>query len=253
VSDWTERVTSKYVNVGTPLLLMGVLWLGLWVGPWYPAYVYDPRWGHNYAESLAFIAAGLAYFNRRFLSDVLALIASLLIIPASMELVPHAITAVAGGVIGLLIIADMIVERGRKEDLFAPGNRRLRFWLKSHLLRFAYLLLAHIALTYFFVRLPAGTYERELVTVVYDILSIGFLTIALAEGAIRGAGGTRVSRAGFFWGLGTMVVSLGIIMVQNPDDRPEALVCILVTLAVLAVGWAAMAAQRRRTTSAGAG
>jgi hypothetical protein len=250
MGDWAERMTSKYVNVGTPLLLMGVLWLGLWVGPWYPAYVYDPRWGHNYAESLAFVAAGLAYFNRRFVSDVLALVASLLIIPASMELVPHSITAVVGGVLAVLIIADMVVERGRKEDLFAPSNRRLRFWLKSHLLRFAYLFLAHIALTYFFVRLPAGTYEQELVTKIYDILSIGFLTIALMEGAIRGDGGLRLSRAGFYWGLGTMVVSLGIITVQNPDDRPEALACLVVTLAAIALGTGALVVNRRKASEA---
>jgi hypothetical protein len=250
MDNWADRIVDKVVNVGTPLFLMGALWLGLWVGPWYPAYVYDPRWGHNYAESLAFLAAGLAYFNRRFISDVLALIASLLIIPASMELVPHSATAIAGGVLAGLIIVDMVVERGRKEDLLAPSNRRLRFWLKSHLLRFAYLLLAHVALTYFFVRLPAGTYEQELVTVVYDVLSIVFLGIALMEGAIRGEGGERVSRAGFYWGLGTMVISLGIIFVENPDNRPEALICLAVTLAALALGTIALWVRSRRASKA---
>jgi len=251
MQDWSDRIVSKYVNVGTPLFLMGALWLGLWVGPWYAAYVYDPHWGHNYAESLAFLAAGLAYFNRRFISDVLALVASLLIIPASMELIAHSITAVAGGVLAALIVVDMFVERGRKDDLLAPSNRRLRFWLKSHLLRFAYLLLGHIALTYFFVRLPAGTYEMDLVTIVYDVLSLVFLTIALAEGAIRGEGGARISRAGFFWGLGTIVISLGIIMVQNADDRPEALICLAITVAALALGAAALTVKARRAATAG--
>ena len=251
MQDWSDRIVSKYVNVGTPLFLICALWLGLWVGPWYAAYVYDPRWGHNFAESLAFLAAGLAYFNRRFISDVLALGATVLIIPASMELVPHAVTAVAGGVLAALIIVDMFVERGRKDDLLAPSNKRLRFWLRSHLLRFGYLLLAHIALTYFFVRLPAGTYELELVTIVYDVLSLVFLTIALVEGAIRGEGGIQMSRAGFFWGLGTMVISLSIIMAQNPDDRPEALICLAITVAAIALGSAALTVKRRRAAAAG--
>jgi hypothetical protein len=242
--NWSDHVVKKYVNVGTPLVLMGALWLALWVGPWYPAYIYDPRWGHNYAESLAFLAVGLAYFNRRFVSDVLALVATVLIIPASLELVAHSVTAIAGGVLVVLIIVDMIVERGRDDDLFAPSNRRLRFWLKSHLLRFGYLLLAHIALTYFLVRLPAGTYETDLVTVFYDVLSIGFLALALTEGAIRGDTGVRIARAGFFWGLSTMVISLAIIMAQNPDDRPEALICLAVTLAALAIGTVALRVRR---------
>ena len=244
MNDWADRIVTKYLNVGTPLFLTGALWLGLWVGPWYGAYVYDPRWGHNYAEALAFLAAGLAYFNRRFISDVLALVASLLIIPASMELVPHSATAIAGGVLAVLIIVDIIAERGRKDDLLAPSNRRLRFWLKSHLLRFAYLLLAHIALTYFFVRLPAGTYETDLVTKVYDILSLVFLTIALMEGAVRGEGGVRISRVGFFWGLGTMIISLAILS-ADPGNWPETWVCLAITLAALGVGVAALAARRR--------
>ena len=102
-------IATKYVNVGTPMVLMGVLWLYLWVFPWYEAYVYDPRWGHNYAEALAFLAVGLAYFNRRFISDVLALLAATLIIPASLELISHPVTAIAGGVLVALIILDMIV------------------------------------------------------------------------------------------------------------------------------------------------
>ena len=54
--NWAKIIATKYVNVGTPLVLMGALWLYLWVFPWYEAYVYDPRWGHNYAEALAFLA-----------------------------------------------------------------------------------------------------------------------------------------------------------------------------------------------------
>jgi len=249
MKDWADRIVARYVNVGSPLFLMGALWLGLWVGPWYGAYVYDPRWGHNYAQALAFLAVGLAYFNRRFISDVLALLASLLIVPASMELVPHSVTAIAGGILAVLIIVDMVVERGRKDDLLAPSNRRLRFWLKSHLLRFAYLLLAHVALTYFFVRLPAGTYETDLVTKVYDVLSIGFLTIALMEGAVRGDGGVRISRAGFFWGMGTMIISLGILS-ADPGNWLETWICLVITLAATALGVAALVVKRRSTVAA---
>jgi len=129
-------IAEKYVNAGTAIFLMGALWLYLWVFPWFDAYLYEPHWGHNFAEALAFLAVGLAYFNGRFLSDSLALLASILIIPASMELLPHPVTAIAGGVFCILIIVDTFLERGRERDLAQPDNRRLNFWLKGHLLRF---------------------------------------------------------------------------------------------------------------------
>ena len=94
-----RTAVSQLTNVGTPLFFMGAMWLLLWVFPWRQAYLYDPHWGHNYAESLAFLCVALAYLNRRLLSDALALLASVLIIPASLELLPHMATAVAGAAI----------------------------------------------------------------------------------------------------------------------------------------------------------
>jgi hypothetical protein len=241
VNDWARTTVTKYVNVGTPLVLMGALWLYLWVFPWYEAYVYDPRWGHNYAEALAFLAVGLAYFNRRFISDVLALLAATLIIPASLELLPHPVTAIAGGVLAVLIILDIIVERGRKDDLGQPSNRRLNFWLKGHLLRFAYVMLGHLALTYFLVRLPGGTYETELVTKVYDGMLVPFILLALLEGSVRALGGIPTPRLGFFWGMLTTLVSL--ILLSN---QPETWVCLGITVVVSVLVIAALLRHSRQ-------
>jgi hypothetical protein len=232
------------MNVGTPLVLMGALWLYLWVFPWYEAYVYDPHWGHNYAEALAFLAVGLAYFNRRLVSDVLALLAATLIIPVSLELWPHPVTAITGAVLVVLIILDMIVERGRKDDLGQPSNRRLNFWLKRHLLRFAYVMLGHLALIYFLVRLPGGTYETELVTKVYDGMLIPFVLLALLEGSVRALGGIPMARWGFFWGLLTMLVSL--ILLSN---QSETWVVLGITIVVTVLAVIALLVTRRSATS----
>ncbi len=226
---WSRPITSRYVNVGTPLVLMGAFWLYLWVFPWFPAYLDAPHWGHNYAEALAFLAVGLAYFNRRFLSDLLGFLASMLIIPAAMELLPHPVTAITGGVLVLLIVLDMVVERKREKDLLQPPNRRLSFWYKGHLLRIAYIMLAHVPLTYFFVRLPAGTYEKDLVTIVYDALLIPFVVIALMEGSVRRLGRIPVPGLGFFWGMATMVISL-IILAHQPETWPVTGVVVAVTV-----------------------
>ena len=243
MNHWARITVTKYVNVGTPLVLMGALWLYLWVFPWYEAYVYDPRWGHNYAEALAFLAVGLAYFNRRFISDVLAFLAATLIIPSSLELLPHPVTAIAGGVLAVLIILDMIVERGRKDDLGQPSNRRLNFWLKGHLLRFAYVMLGHLALTYFLVRLPAGTYETDLVTKVYDGMLIPFVLLALLEGSVRALGGIPTAQLGFFWGMLTMLVSLILLI-----NQPETWVVLGITVVVSVLAIVALVITRRSAT-----
>ena len=244
MNNWARTTVTKYINVGTPLVLMGALWLYLWVFPWYGAYVYDPRWGHNYAEALAFLAVGLAYFNRRLISDVLAFLAAALIIPASLELLTHPVTAIAGGVLVALIILDMIVERKREKDLGQSSNRRLNFWLKGHLLRFAYIMLGHLALTYFLVRLPGGTYETELVTKVYDGMLIPFVLLALLEGSVRALGGIPTARLGFFWGMLTTLVSLILLI-----NQPETWVCLVISVFVSLLAIVALVITRKSATS----
>jgi hypothetical protein len=245
MNNWAKTTVAKYVNVGTPLVLMGAMWLYLWVFPWYRTYIHNPHWGHNYAEALAFLAVGLAYFNRRLISDMLALLASTLIIPASLELLPHPMTAIAGGVLVALIILDMIVERGRKDDLGQPSNRRLNFWLKGHLLRFAYVILGHLALTYFLVRLPGGTYETELVTKVYDGMSVPFVLLALLEGSVRALDGIPVARLGFFWGMLTTLISLILLI-----NVPETWVCLAITVVVTVLAIVALVITRKSATDA---
>jgi hypothetical protein len=239
MSKWAKTIVTKYINTGTPLVLMGALWLYLWVFPWRDAYVYDPRWGHNYAEALAFLAVGLAYFNRRLVSDVLALLASLLIIPASLEIVSHPVTALTGMTLVVLIIVDMIVERRRESDLFQPANRRLSFWLQGHILRFAYVMLGHLALVYFLVRLPLGTYEDELVTKVYDGLLIPLTILALLEGAVKSLWGLSTARLGFFLGMATIIVSLIILF-----NQPETWICLAIAVVVSVLAIVALLANR---------
>ena len=245
MNNWAKTAVTKYINVGTPLVLMGAMWLYLWVFPWYRTYIYNPHWGHNYAEALAFLAVGLAYFNRRLISDTLALLASTLIIPASLELLPHPVTAIAGGVLVALIILDMVVERGREKDLGQPSNRQLNLWLKSYLLRFAYVMLGHLALTYFLVRLPGGTYETELVTKVYDGMSVPFVLLALFEGSVRVLGGIPVARLGFFWGMLTTLISLILLI-----NVPETWACLGITVVVTVLAIVALVITRKSAADA---
>jgi len=237
--SWAERINRRALNIGTPLVLMGAMWLYLWVGPWYEAYVHEPHWGHNYAEALAFLAVGLAYFNRRLVSDLLALLAATLIVPTSLELWPHPASAITNGVLVTLIVLDAVVERGREQDLGQPAGRRLHFWLKGHLLRFALVMLGHLPLIYFVVRLPQGTYETDLVTKVYDGMVVPFILLALMEGPVQKLGRLSIAKLGFLWGMLTMIVSLALLFHQ-----PETWICMAITLVVTLIGTVSMYAGR---------
>ena len=245
MNNWARSVVSRYLNVGTPLVLMGAQWLYLWMFPWYGSYVSEPHWGHNYAEALAFLAVGLAYFSRRLISDLLALLAALLIIPASLELLPHHVTAITNGIIVALIIVDWVVERKREQDLGQPGNKRLFFWLKKHVPRFSYIMLGHLPLIYFIVRLPAGTYETDLVTKVYDGMVVPFVILALLEDSVSSLGSLSIPKLGFFWGMLTMIVSLILLFHQ-----PETWICMAITVAVTVIGIVALVAEGRSTANA---
>lgn len=226
-------IAEKYLNGGAVLVLMGIQWLYLWLFPWYQSYVNNPDWGHNYTESIAFLAVGLAYFNRRVLSCVFAFLAALLVVPAALELVPHWITALTNGILLAAIVIDIIIERRREQDLVQPYNRQLTFWLKKHLPRFSYLFLGHIALLYFLVRLPSGTYEVALVTKVFDGMLLVFVVLLLVEDMPGITDGRRDKLIGFFWGMVTMIVSLAILSNQ-PETWPTFVFTLVVTVLAIA-------------------
>lgn len=235
MSNWARTITKEYVSIGTPLVLIGGLWLYLWVFQWYAAYLSDPRWGHNYLEAAAFLVAGLAYFNRRLISHLLSLIAATMIVPVSLELLPHSTTPIVGAALIVLTFVDILVERARATDLAQPSNRRLRFFLERHVPRFTYVMLAHLALIYFLVRLPAGTYETDLVTKVYDAALIPLAILALLEGTVNRLGAIPVPQLSFFWGMGTIIVSL-ILLINQPETWvPMGVAVIATALGIVAL------------------
>lgn len=229
MSKFVGFFNNHLLNGGTPLFLMGSQWLYLWVFPWYQSYISNPHWGHNYAESIAFLALGLAYFNRRLVSYILALTTTLLIIPASLELLNHSLTAIISGTLAAAVIVDILVERKRQYDLGQTANRQLNYWLKKHLPRFSFIMLAHISLVYFLVRLVSGTYETDLVTKIFDGLLFPFVFMLLFEDMAGIFNERRAKMLSFFWGMSTIIVALGILSNQ-PETRPILVFNVVVTI-----------------------
>lgn len=227
-----RAINEKFINGGTPLLLMGAQWLYLWLFLWYKTYLEDPRWGHNYVMSLAFLAVGLAYFNRRLLSDILSLIAAALVIPASLALLPHSITSVISATLVMLIIVDIIIER-RNPLFIQMTTSSVVAWLKKYLLCFSFVLLVSLPPCYFLVELAAGTCDSDIDSMLFDVALLPFIILLLLEKLPIVKNKVLVKRSGFFWGMITMVVILSL-MIDQPEVLPNLIFTALVTLAGLA-------------------
>jgi|GEM_PF-743856 len=236
---FSRYFSMKFLNGGSVLVVMGAGWLYLWLVPWYQSYVNNPDWGHNYAEAAAFLVLGLAYFNRRIVTYTLAFIATLLIIPAALELIPHSVTAITAAGILFLTVLDMFVERKRSRDLWQPSNQRLSFWLKKHLPRFSYIMLAHIAFIYFLVRVPAGTYETELVTKVFNGMLIPLVVLLLMEDMTGIFNSELAKLIAFFWGMLINIVSLAILA-----DQPETYPVLVIIIILTVIGMIALRAKQ---------
>ena len=102
-----------------------------------------------------------------------------------------------------------------------------------------------MALIYFFVRLPYGTYEDELVTKVYDGMLIVLMILAMLEGAVKKLWGIPTLYVSFFYGMGTTLVALLLLFWQ-----PETRFLLVITLAVTAAGIVALIQNRRASAAA---
>jgi hypothetical protein len=222
---------EKCVNGGLPLVLMGSLWLLLWLFPWFKDYVSDNHWGHNYSESMAFLSVGLAYFNRKFISDLLAFLATLLIIPASLELVPHYATAISAALIVAFILADIILERKRP---YSAASNSLTVFFHRYFPLFWYIFLASLPVIYFLVRVPAGTWETDIDTVLFDALVLPLLISLIIENIAIGFK-KLMKRICFFLGIAVMIVVL-LFMLDEPVTWPVlGFVCIVFIIGVISI------------------
>ncbi len=211
---------NKLMTSGNGILILGVLWLLFWIGPAYFLFEEDSRWGHNYAIPILFIMVGLAYNVNKISCQLTAAIGSYLTIPTLLDFWPWDLATIVASIFLGVFLLLYLIERKRKTELIV-ANKRLRAWLKMHLMTFAYIGLVHMTFIFFFVRwnnfeafdtyLP---YEFE----DYDTISFNamlpVLTVfAIMERFVKKIGRFPIPKAGFIWSILMIIVPLLIIAI----------------------------------------
>jgi hypothetical protein len=203
---------------GNGILILGLIWLLFWIGPAFFLFEEDSRWGHNFAIPLLFILVGLAYNVNKISCQLTAAIGSYLTIPTLLDFWSWDLaTTVAGVFLGIFLVFYAI-ERKRKTELFNP-KKRLKAWLKMHLMTFAYFGLVHMTFIFFFVRWNnSAAFENYLPYEFEDYDTISFnamlpvlVVFAIMERFVKKIGRFPVPKAGFIWSILMIIVPLLII------------------------------------------
>ena len=196
------------------ILILGVAWLIFWVGPAFFLFEKDPRWGHNFALPITFITVGLAAHTRFISCQLSAVVGAFFIVPTLLAFWPWDIaTMIASAFLGIFLILYAI-EKRRETELINP-NPRLKAWLKIHLLTFAYLGLAHMALIFYLIRwsnpeaftdfLPA---EHEVSTSIFNAMLLLLIPLGILERFVKNVGSFQVTKVGFIWAVLMIIIPI---------------------------------------------
>ncbi|MFW9876070.1 MAG: hypothetical protein ACFFG0_23450 [Candidatus Thorarchaeota archaeon] len=192
----------KYNNgPGMGLTIMGFAYILWWLtGPWaWESIAMDPRWFHNWAYALIIFNVGLAWYHKSPLSRLLVLIQSTMLPITASGSFNTIICTLICAIIFFFWFTVVLLERRRKKIFFQGKlTERGKMWLNMHTIILAWILIAHMGLMFFVVRLPlelslyqisnqAGFLANlppeglEFATWTYDIGLFVFLIVVLWE------------------------------------------------------------------------
>lgn len=225
-STLKEKLKDK-MDIGAGLILTGLFWLFLWLFPFYPSFVNDPRWAHNFAYPLILITIGIAYKGKKMSSDIFAAISAFMIIPTEAGIISGMLSTKISIILLAAVILLIVVEKCRKQELLF-FQHRWRRWLKKHLITFAFLFLLHMSFIYWFSRVMFGEPAQvnlppeppfdpmHWATALYNILVIPFGLIGMGE---RLGGRLRrkifFSKLGYWWSLMIIISGIAVLGIAS--------------------------------------
>lgn len=225
-TSFKEKLNEN-MDIGAGLILTGLFWLSLWLFPFYPAFISDPRWAHNFAYPLILITIGIAYKGKKMSSDIFAAISAFMIIPTETGMISGMLSTKISIVLLAAVISLIVVEKSRKQELLF-FQHRWRRWLKKHLITFAFLFLLHMPFIYWFTRVMFGEPAEVNLppeppsdpthwgTALYNILVMPFGLIGMAE-RLRGRLRRKIyfSKLGYWWSLMIIISGIAVLGITS--------------------------------------
>ena len=210
---------NKFFSSGNGILLLGVLWLIFWLGPALFLFKEDPRWGHNYAIPIVFIIVGLAANVNKNSCQIIASIASYITIPTFLAFWAWDTATYIAIVFLIVFLIFFLIENYRKTELINP-KQRVNFWLKTHLMTFAYIGLFHMPLIFFFVRwnnpepfLQYLPIEHHVSTSLFNAMLFILTILAILERNVKKLGRFSIPKIGFIWSILMIIIPIVAINV----------------------------------------
>lgn len=146
---------NKLVGPGLGLIIMGASYLVWWL-LFIEYAIIDPRWTHNIAYAIIILNVGLAWYHISPLSRLVAMIQSFMLpITASGSFNTVIITILTSIILVIWIIIVIFEKMNNGKTFFEEKlSKKGMKWLNMHTLIVAWLLIAHMGLMFFIVRLP---------------------------------------------------------------------------------------------------
>ena len=155
-SNLESLKSQLIIGPGFGLFFMGLSYLIFWLTPaGIDAYMYDPRWAHNWAYAIIILVVGLAWYQKSPLSRTIALIQSFMLpLTASGSYNALRMTYITL-IVGAIWIAVTTIERLTGKMFFQERlSKRNWNWVNLHTLIVAWILIGHMGLVFFVGRAP---------------------------------------------------------------------------------------------------
>lgn len=147
-------IRNKLVGPGLGLMIMGAAYLIWWL-LFIEYAIMDPRWVHNIAYAIIILNVGLAWYHKSPLSRTVAMIQSIMLPVIGSGSFNALICTIISSVIFIIWIIVAIRERTKGTQIFEEKlSKRGKNWLNMHTLIIAWILVGHMGLMFFIVRLP---------------------------------------------------------------------------------------------------
>ena len=149
-----EKPNKYKVGPGLGLIILGAAYLIWWL-VFIEYAIMDHRWAHNFAYAIIIFNVGLAWYHESPVSRTIAFIqSSMLPVTGSGSFNTVICTIICACIFAIWAIVVLLEKNRDTFFLDDKLSRRGKNWVNLHTMILAWILIAHMGLMFFIVRLP---------------------------------------------------------------------------------------------------